>query len=102
MQNPYEILGLKAGCDDETVRRAYLEKTRRFTPEHSPEEFQLISRAYEMLKTRKKRIEFFLFDQDPGAESPLDCLRETRLTAQYRQPLPLDEMRRFLKQCLKN
>lgn len=61
MIDPFFLLGVTRESDDETVRKAYLEKIRRWPPEHHPERFQKISQAYSMIQTRKKRLSFQLF-----------------------------------------
>jgi len=101
MPDPYAILGLDpAACSDDIVRAAYLDRIRRFPPEQAPEEFRLISEAYERLKTHNQRMHYHLFDNDPGAQSPCDCLRETA-SSDRRRPPAEKVFQEFLQQCLK-
>ena len=62
MSDPYEILGLSADCDDETIRRRYLELVRQFPPEKSPEKFAQVRQAYESLKDLDTRLRYRLFE----------------------------------------
>jgi len=102
MPNPYIILGVEnRECDDQTVRDAYLRKIRQFPPETAPAEFRLINEAYEKLKSRTERVRFALFDSDPDAISPMDCLREPALIAHCRRPPELNDLKEHIKQCQK-
>ena len=101
MHNPYEILNLKLDCDDVAVRRAYLDKIKEFPPEQFPEQFRLISEAYELIKDKNRRVKFSFLDKDPGAESPIDTLRQPQILKTLRQPPPLPVMQEYLRQCMK-
>ena len=52
MDDPHVVLGLPPDCDDETIRRRYLELVRQFSPEHHPEKFAAVRAAYERLRER--------------------------------------------------
>ena len=52
----YLVLGIPFPSTDEEIRRAYLEKVKRFPPERNPKEFGEISEAYEALKSEDNRI----------------------------------------------
>ncbi len=65
MNNPYLILGLweqRENLSDKQVQEAYLNLVKQYTPDRSPLRFQQIKKAYEQLKTTKKRLEYFLFN----------------------------------------
>ena len=49
MTDPYQVMGLAADCDDETIRRRYLELVKQFSPEQHPEKFAAVRAAYESL-----------------------------------------------------
>ena len=55
MLYPYEILGISENADQNTLRKAYLEKIRRYTPEDSPEMFGKIVDAYALVKDETAR-----------------------------------------------
>jgi DnaJ-class molecular chaperone len=57
----YLTLGLTPDADDETIRRRYLERVKRYTPETDPETFQHITEAYEALKDPRLRVRGWLF-----------------------------------------
>lgn len=62
MDDPHAVLGLPPDCDDETIRRRYLELVRRFSPEHHPEKFAAVRAAYERLRDRNARARYRLFE----------------------------------------
>lgn len=65
MTDPYSILGVSPDAGDEEVHRAYLEGVRRCPPDNDPNRFQALNKAYETLKTRKRRLQYALFDTEP-------------------------------------
>lgn len=74
MNDPYEVLGLAADSDDETIRRRYLELVRQFTPEHHPQKFAAVRAAYEALRDLNTRLTHRLFES--GKKETLDALIE--------------------------
>ncbi len=66
----FKVLGLAFCDDDETVRKAYLESIKKYPPEHFPEEYKVVRKAYELIETHQKRLEYFLFghEQDISLE----------------------------------
>ncbi len=50
--DPYAILGVLSDADDDSVRKAYLDFVRQFSPDRNPEKFKKISEAYEILKMK--------------------------------------------------
>src|SRR6266516_590617 len=62
MSDPYTVLGLPPDCNDETIRRRYLELVREFSPEHSPDKFAAIRAAYERLRDLDTRLRHRLFE----------------------------------------
>jgi curved DNA-binding protein CbpA len=72
--DPLVVLGVRADAGDEEVRSAYLRKVKEFPPDRSPNEFQQVRDAYEMLRDRRRRVRHFLFSIDPRA--PLESLLE--------------------------
>ncbi len=63
----YRILGIdpsKNNNNDSDVRHAYLKNLKKFPPEKFPEEYKIIRKAYEMVETEQKRINYFLFGGD--------------------------------------
>jgi DnaJ-class molecular chaperone len=64
--NPYGVLGIPEGIDDdEAIRNAWLEGVRRFPPEKAPEQFATIREAYEMIRDRESRFRLHTFG-DPS------------------------------------
>ena len=74
--NPYHILGLTSDADDEAIRNAYLEAVKRFTPEHSPEQFSAVNEAYQTIKDEESRLRYLLFNTQSTVESPLEAVRQ--------------------------
>ncbi len=61
MAYPYEILELDQDADDNTIRKAYLEKIHIHTPENEPEYFQELTESYNMIKNEVERSKFKVF-----------------------------------------
>ena len=63
MKTAFEILGVPEQVDDDTIRRAYLQKVKQFPPEQAAEQFQKIRDSYEVLKDLRSRVKYQLFHQ---------------------------------------
>jgi curved DNA-binding protein CbpA len=74
MTDPYEVLGLPADSDDGTIRRRYLELVKQFSPEHHPDKFAAIRRAYESLRDLETRLRYRLFEA--GRTESIDAILE--------------------------
>lgn len=74
MHDPYDVLGVTADSDDETIRRRYLELVRQYPPEHNPKKFAEVRAAYERLKDLTTRVRHRLFE--PSQHESLDALIE--------------------------
>ena len=74
MIEPHAVLGLPPDCDDETIRRRYLELVRQFSPEHHPERFAAIRAAYEQLRDLNTRLRYRLFEA--GKTDTVDAILE--------------------------
>jgi curved DNA-binding protein CbpA len=72
--DPHAVLGLSPDCDDETIRRRYLELVRKFSPEHHPERFAAIRAAYEQLRDLNTRLRYRLFEA--GKKENIDAILE--------------------------
>lgn len=70
--NPYCVLGIAEGAEDEQIRAAYLAKLKQFPPDRCPDEFEQVRDAYELLRDRRRRAHYTLFSAD--AEAPLEAL----------------------------
>jgi curved DNA-binding protein CbpA len=70
--DPYAVLGLAPGAEDEQIRAAYLAKLKQFPPDRSPVEFERVRDAYELLRDRRSRAQYTLFSVNP--EAPLESL----------------------------
>ncbi len=60
----YRILDADFSNSDAEIRAAYLRRLKSYPPERCPNEFQTIRKAYEMIESEQKRIEYFLFGND--------------------------------------
>ena len=74
MDDPHLVLGLPPDCDDEAIRRRYLELVRQFSPEHHPEKFAAVRAAYERLRDRNARVRYRLFEA--GRKETVDAIVE--------------------------
>src|SRR5260370_12388175 len=70
--DPYAVLGLGPGAEDEQIRAAYLAKLKQFPPDRSPAEFEQVRDAYDLLRDRRRRAQHKLFSVNP--EAPLESL----------------------------
>jgi curved DNA-binding protein CbpA len=87
MTDAYEVLGLPAEADDDTIRRRYLELVRQFSPEHHPEKFSRVRAAYEQLKDLNTRLRFRLFEA--GKKDSIDAIIEEVSCRSARRRIPL-------------
>ncbi len=87
MTDPYAVLGLPPDCDDEAIRRRYLELVRRFSPERYPEKFAAIRSAYESLRDLDTRLRYRLFEA--GKNETVDALIEEITCGKPRRRIPL-------------
>jgi curved DNA-binding protein CbpA len=53
--DPIEVLGISRDATDEEIRAAYLQKVREHPPDRSPEQFEQIRDAYEVLRDAERR-----------------------------------------------
>jgi curved DNA-binding protein CbpA len=90
MSNPYTILGLPPDCDDDAIRRRYLELVRTHSPEHHPEEFAAIRAAYESLRDLDTRLRYRLFEA--GKEERVEALIEEMACRSSRRRLSLETL----------
>jgi curved DNA-binding protein CbpA len=74
MTDPYAVLGLPPDSDDATIRRRYLELVKQYSPEHHPEKFAAVRRAYESLRDLDTRLRHRLFEA--GRAESIDALAE--------------------------
>jgi curved DNA-binding protein CbpA len=74
MIEPHAVLGLPPDCDDETIRRRYLELVRQFSPEHHPQRFAAVRAAYEQLRDLNTRLRYRLFEA--GKKDTIDAILE--------------------------
>jgi curved DNA-binding protein CbpA len=90
MTDPYQVMGLPADSDDETIRRRYLELVRQFSPEKHPEKFAAIRRAYENLRDLNTRLRHRLFEA--GRNETVDALVEEITCRTTRRRLSLETL----------
>lgn len=95
MSDPYEVLGLPPDCDDEMIRRRYLELVRQFSPEHQPEKFAAVRAAYESLRNLETRLRYRLFEA--GKKESVDTLIEELSCRSGRRRLSLEALLTTLK-----
>jgi curved DNA-binding protein CbpA len=87
MSDPWEVLGLAADADDDTIRRRYLELVRQFPPEQHPERFAAIRHAYESLRDLGTRLRYSLFEA--GKNDSVDAIVEELACRSKRRRVPL-------------
>ena len=99
--NPYLILDVPSDADDKTIRKAYLEAIKEATPETNPKRFQALTEAYDKIKDQTSRHHYVLFNRTPPGDSPLDAFLRAAALLPPPRPLPLEEMKEFLRTCAK-
>ncbi|MBW2050573.1 MAG: DnaJ domain-containing protein [Deltaproteobacteria bacterium] len=62
--NPYEVLGISIDADDSAIRDAYLLRIWQYSPKRYPEKFKEINDAYDKIRNKKSRLEYYLFNRD--------------------------------------
>jgi DnaJ-class molecular chaperone len=90
MADPYEVFGLAADSDDETIRRRYLELVRQFSPEQHPEKFAAIRQAYESLRDLNTRLRYRLFEV--GKRESVEAIVEELACRNKRRRVSLQEL----------
>jgi DnaJ domain len=90
MTDPYAELGLPADADDEVIRRRYLELVKQFSPEHHPEKFAAVRRAYESLRDLETRLRYRLFEA--GKQDSIDAILEELACRTSRRRLSLQAL----------
>jgi curved DNA-binding protein CbpA len=96
MSDPWEVLGLAADSDDETIRRRYLELVRQFPPEQHPERFAAIRQAYESLRDLTTRLRYRMFEA--GRKDTVDAIIEELVCRNKRRRVPLGALLSILNQ----
>jgi curved DNA-binding protein CbpA len=71
-EDPRMILGVSLEAGDQEIRDAYLRKVKEFPPDRSPQEFERIRDAYELLRDPRRRTLHMLLSVDP--HQPLESL----------------------------
>ncbi len=80
-EDPRKILGVGPDAGDKEVRAAYLKMIKIFPPDRSPERFERVRDAYELLRDPRQRARWMLRSADP--EAPLASLLQ-ELSAERR------------------
>jgi len=96
MSDPWEVLGVAADCDDETIRRRYLELVRQFPPEQHPERFAAIRQAYESLRDLTTRLRYRLFEA--GKKDNVEAIIEELACRNTRRRVSLETLLSILSQ----
>ena len=96
MADPYEVLGLPADSDDESIRRRYLELVRQFPPERNPEKFAAVRQAYESLRDLNTRLRYRLFEA--GKKETVEAIIQELACQSQRRRVSLQEMLKMLDQ----
>ncbi|NMQ27547.1 molecular chaperone DnaJ [Candidatus Accumulibacter phosphatis] len=75
MIDPYRILGVEMGANDETIRAAYLAAIRESPPERDRQRFESVRAAYEAISDHRRRLAHQLFDRSsPSVDDVLHAL----------------------------
>lgn len=97
--DPFHILGVSYGADDDAVRKAYLAAVRENPPDGNAERFGAIIEAYERIKTEEARARYHLTLTRNSFPSPVSALVEwARWDTKRLNPMSREDMQAFLKQ----
>lgn len=94
---PYELLGIDPTADDKTIRRAYLELIKIYSPDREPERFKEIVNAYESVKDEKRRLAFYLFNKDIPINHPFEALSLQMKKTGKRKPPDFTTLKELLR-----
>jgi curved DNA-binding protein CbpA len=72
MTDPYRLLGVADGADDDSIRAAYLAAIRACPPERDRQRFERVRAAYESISSEPRRLAHALFDT--SAPTPQELL----------------------------
>lgn len=95
MRDPYTALGLDIEADDEAIRQAYLNLTKKFPPEQYPDKAAQVRAAYDKIRTAEARARYFLLMQ--WAEDSIETLIEE---TECRIPRPRPGLQKLLSVVL--
>ena len=92
MKTAFELLSLPEDVDDSAVKTAYLKKTKMFSPDKAPEQFQQIRGAYDAIKDKRSRMKYQLFHQQEADFNQLlrrafDNDQQVEMNSQYFEKL---------------
>jgi curved DNA-binding protein CbpA len=99
--NPYLILGIPPGADDQAVRRAYLTLTATHPPDRFPEKFARIREAFDLLKDEESRARYKLFHTEPGAATPIGVVAAYGRDRPERTPVPESALMELVRYCMR-
>lgn len=85
--NPYLILDLPPTATDVEIRNAYLQLAKRYPPTHASKEFAEISKAYALIDTPDKRLQFELHGP-VEAGTPASLCHQTLAHLRLHRPRP--------------
>lgn len=83
----WQVLDVSRDAGDEEIRAAYLRKVKEHPPERSPEEFERIRDAYDILRDPRRRMHDSLFGCDPF-EPMTSAIRIDAPTRKFVGPQP--------------
>lgn len=66
-EDPRQILGVAPNASDAEIRAAYLKRVKENPPDRSPEMFERIRDAYEILRDPRRRALYTFLSVDPAA-----------------------------------
>lgn len=99
MKNPFELLAVSPEATDEIIKKAYLNKVKEYPPDQTPEQFQVIRSAYELIQTHKARLAYSLFHLE---QPSTNILSQTQLKDGEPQRPDKALFMRMLAECLNN
>ncbi len=96
---PYDTLNISPDADDREVRKAFLELVRKYPPDLAPDRFKLINEAYTLIKDKKARLDYYLFNTETYEKAPADLLINYLRETGRKKPPAFSDMKKILKRC---
>jgi curved DNA-binding protein CbpA len=97
--NPYLVLGVPPDADDRTIRQAYLDKIRVATPERNPQQFQVLTAAYNQIQDMTNRRRHILFDTTVPARTLTGAFLEAAALSHTPEPPSFNALKELLRSC---
>jgi len=102
MIDPYLLLNVSENTTDKEVKQAYHSMIQNYPPEHYPELFNVIRKAYETIATEHQRLKLKVFDLPLSPEDILYASLEQKTAPQFSKQHFLKALDENIKLAIKH